>query len=351
VSDRRTERRRGTLVARLLAGGWRAVPPPLEMGAADLREIAGLLLRSGGAGLAWRRLRELPLAASPEADRLRQAYRLQVLRASLHERDLQHALAILRAIGIEPLLVKGWAVARWYPEPPVRAYGDIDLCVRPGDFGAVKAALGEECTVDLHCGLPPLDDRPLQDIWQRAVAVAGEGFSVATPAREDHLRYLCLHALAHGICRPLWLADLGAAVETAEALDWDRVLSGDGRRTQWVICALGLASRLLGARLMGAPVRVAEAPLPKWLIPSVLEGWGRPTVAHGNRTPMAHYLRRPAGLMGALRSRWPGPIEASIGRRAAFDERPRLPIQAAECVSRTLRFARAVPALLRAADR
>jgi hypothetical protein len=319
------------------------------MASADLGEIAWLLLRSGGAGLVWRRLRELPAAASPEADRLRQAYRLHLLRATVHERDLRRALGILHAVGIEPLLVKGWAVARWYPEPGLRPYGDVDLCVRPQELQAAQAALADECTVDLHCGLPPLDDRPLQDVWRRSVPLTGDGFVVATPGREDHLRYLCLHALSHGICRPLWLADLGAAVETAEALDWDRVLSGDERRTEWVICALGLASRLLGARLMGAPARVAEARLPRWLIPSVLEGWGRPTTAPGNRTPMAYYLRRPAGALAALRTRWPSAVEASIGRGAAFDERPRLPIQLAECVSRTLGFARRAPALLRAA--
>src|SRR5205814_891640 len=72
---------------------------------------------------------------------------------------------------------------------------------------------------------------------------------------EDHLRLLCLHMLVHGVCRPLWLCDIGAALESRPAeFDWRWFLSGDPRRTRWALCALGLAHELLGARLQDTPV-------------------------------------------------------------------------------------------------
>src|SRR5207245_8330799 len=164
--------------------------------------------------------------------------------------------------------------------------------------------------VDLHCGLRMLDDRRLDDLYDRSVRIDAGGFVVRTLGREDHLRYLCLHALGHGAWRPLWLCDLGAGLEASPGgLDWDCILSGDARRTGLVICALALAHRLLGARPEGAPA-VAEARLPRWLISSTLREWGRSKIAHGNRTPMVFYMRRPAGLLAALRTRWPGPVEA-----------------------------------------
>jgi hypothetical protein len=42
---------------------------------------------------------------------------------------------------------------------------------------------------------------------------------------------------------------------------------------------------------------------------------------------MATYLRNPAGLLKALRTRWPDPIEATIRLKGPFNEVPRLPFQ------------------------
>jgi hypothetical protein len=334
---------RGERVAAAVAGSWREPAEPLRLSAPDLAEITPLLLRSGAAGLVSRRLG--PDAASCRAAfELRQAYRLHTLQAALHERAIVRAMTALRAAGVEPLLAKGWAAARLYPQPGLRPYGDIDLCVRPEDFRTAQAALSsaaaEGDVVDLHNGFAMLDDVGLQRLFDRSVLVGLNGIAVRTLGPEDHLRYLCLHMLGHGAWRPLWLCDLGAALESLSAsLDWDRVFVGSRRRSEWVSCALALAHELLGARLQDAPAVIRNRRLPAWLVPSVLRAWGQIQTAHGNRTPMAVYLRRPQGLLAALRQRWPGAVEASIGVGASPDDLPRLPFQLAECVSRTLRFA------------
>jgi hypothetical protein len=178
-----------------------------------------------------------------------------------------------------------------------------------------------------------------------------DGFPVRILAPEDHLRLLCLHMLGHGAWRPLWLCDLAVALEAGPAgCDWNRLLAGDARRRQWIACALALAHELLGARLEGAPAAVGERRLPRWLLPTVLSAWSgiSPETPQGVRRPMSDYLFRPAGLLRALRVRWPNPIEATVGVGGPFNELPRLPFQIGECLSRTARFVRGLPRLLHA---
>jgi hypothetical protein len=141
--------------------------------------------------------------------------------------------------------------------------------------------------------------------------------------------------LAHGLDRPVWLCDVAALLE-AGPLDWCYLDAGDAARTDAVHVALGLARRLLDARgaLSPAAARRADA-LPRWIEPATLAEWG---VTRPRRQPIASYRRRPLALPAALWHRWPNAMEATMGRRAAFDERPRLPLQLGECVARTARF-------------
>jgi putative nucleotidyltransferase-like protein len=128
---------------------------------------------------------------------LRQAYRYEVLQAALREHQLIQSLKLLRSARIEPMLAKGLAVARLYPERGLRPYGDIDLYV----FRR----------------------------WQ-----LGRG--------------------------------------------------------------------------------------------------------HIGTLPAAALLRRPAGLLKALRPRWPNPIQATVSLGGSFNELPRLPFQLGECMKRTSQF-------------
>ncbi|HYX40092.1 MAG TPA: nucleotidyltransferase family protein, partial [Pyrinomonadaceae bacterium] len=162
-------------------------------------------------------------------------------------------------------------------------------------------------------------------------------------APEDHLRLLCVHLLRHGAWRPLWLCDVAAAIETRAALfDWSRVLEGDQRRARWVGCAVGLAHKLLGARVEGTPFEAESRKLPRWLVPEVLKQWETPFPAQQApmryRAPMRKYVRRPRGLWRDLLNRWPNPIEATVRVGGPFNELPRWPFQLANCVKRAARF-------------
>jgi len=349
---------RGRVVARILAGAWRTSPPHLDLSRAALVAAAPLLLASGAAGLAWWRLRGSPLAEAAEEAGLRQAYRLHTLEAAVHRRRILEAFRAFQAAGLDPVLVKGWAIARLYPEEGLRPYTDLDLHVRGEDAAAATAIAldlaGRGFRVDLHRGWGRLDDRAAGVLLGGSARVALEDGAIRVLGFEDHVRLLCLHMLGHGAWRPLWLSDLAVALESPPSgFDWDRLLGGEQCRNEWVAGALALAHALLGASLEGAPARVRERRLPRWLVPTVLKAWGSlsPDTPQGSRQPMSDYLWRPAGWLRALRIRWPNPIEATIGVGGPFNEIPRLPFQIRECLSRAARFAGEMRARRRARSR
>jgi hypothetical protein len=329
---------KGLVVATALSGAWRSVPAPLGLDATELSEVTPLLLAAGTGGLGWRCVEASELSQSRPALKLRQAYRLHTLQAVLRQRELVTVTRLLRSAGVEPLLGKGWAAARLYPEPGLRPYGDFDLCVRPEQFRAAQEVLRSPdaigCAVDLHQGLAPqwegaafslLDDRPLESLYQRSQLVMLDGTPVRVLGPEDHLRLLCLHMLSHGAWRPLWLCDIGAALENRPPeFDWDRCLSGDRRRSDWVACSIGLAHQLLGARVADTPVAERGQRLPGWLVPTVLRQWGQ---VYTHRAPISSCLRRPARLLKELRHHWPNGVEATVDVRGPFNEWPRLPFQ------------------------
>jgi hypothetical protein len=346
---------RGKLVAQLLAGTWRSADPSppsagkLIAGAAEhdkveacptreeLEVIAPLLFKSGAAGLAWRKIRDSDLRHSSAARQLQTAYRSQSLQAALHQRHLKQVIPILRSLGAEPMLVKGWAIARLYPEPGLRPFCDLDLCVSPAHHAAAAAAIKipeiQECAVDLHLGFGKFYEKDEDHIFERSRLVRLGDLDVRVLGAEDDLRFLCLHLLRHGAARPLWLVDVAVSLESRpDDFDWDRCLSGSRRHADWVACAIGMAHRVLGARLDGIPVAARARRLPRWLVPPILKEWGTPC-----ETPrqVAAYLRHPLLLSRELQYHWPNPIEATMTVQGPFNQVPRLVFQIGHIVSRT----------------
>ena len=333
---------RGKWVAELLKHAWRRDPSPPSLSPAALAEITPLLLKTGSAGLGWWRIQHSELRTSEAAHKLKHAYISHVLGAELQEREIVQAFGLLRSAGIEPLLGKGWAVTRLYPSGGLRSYVDIDLCVRREQRSMAARTLSdlvaEGCWLDLHTQFRPLD-RTVEELYLHSQLAPLGQVEVRVLGPEDQVRLLCLHMLYHGVFRPVWLCDLGLALESLPPhFDWDYFLSGSERYLDWVLCALRLAHQLLGASLpKNSPLASRGSHLPSWLVPSVLEQWGK--MEHYMDTlPMAYYLRHPKRLLQALRLRWPNPIHATVRVGGPFNELPRLPFQVAECFRRTAKF-------------
>ena len=144
----RERRSKGELVAIALRGAWRETPPPLALGANDLRLIAPVLLRSGSAALAWWKATSAGSAPSQIPEEFLNAYKSQLLSAAVHECKVKEVFTALDAAGVDAMLVKGWAIARRYPMSALRPYGDLDLRAS----GAVRISRQSYESLLLKCG-------------------------------------------------------------------------------------------------------------------------------------------------------------------------------------------------------
>jgi len=336
----------------LLARSWDRDPAPVELPGDAFAAAAELLLASGAGALAWRRIRGGPLAATAAGQQLRDAYRQHAITAAAHEHVLKESLRLLREVGIDPILTKGWSVARLYPDPGLRPYGDVDLFVDSADRARAAAHLAageaQDWPVDLtHHDLPPEDAAGL---FARSRVVPLDGVPVRVLAPEDQLRQLTTHQLRHALWRPLWLVDVAVLLESLEpGFDWDRALAGPRAVRDGVTCVAALAGRLLGARLDGTPL--AGARLPRWLAPAVTAQWAGLTTHYYDGVPLAAHLGSPRRLLAAIRQRWPSPIQATVSRGAPFNDWPRWPFQVADCAIRLLRSIARLPSTRRALER
>ena len=318
---------RSEIVADILATAWRARPEPLAIAPAHLAAaLPSLLPPSGLSALAWWRLRHSDGSVTPDA--LADARGLVASQAFLHRRDLVRVVTHLRAAGVEAILVKGWAIARLYPDPHMRPSSDLDLCVRRADYRDARHSLAHlAAPVDLHRGFDTLDEGMEDDLFARSRLADCDGTPVRVLAPEDHLRVLCHHLLRHGVSRPLWLCDVALAVEERpQDFDWARCLGPSPRVADWIACAIGLAHQLLGARIDDVPLRIRDRRLPRWLVPIALREWER---EHRVLAPLADHVRRPAQLLAEAPAHWPNGIRATVELRRQFNEWPRLPYQVA----------------------
>jgi hypothetical protein len=270
---------------------------------------------------------------------------MQVLHCGLHERKLVDVITRLNAVDIQPVVVKGWAVARLYPDPRLRPHGDIDVCVPAAHYAAARAALPDRefgDWVDLHDGFKDVFEREGTDEYfarSRPVTLGGARFAVLCP--EDHLRLLCLHLLRHGALKPLWLCDVAVAVERRPAdFDWDRVLGGRTREAEWIAATIVLARNLLEARIDDTPIGTRVPRVPRWLESSVLTRWG--ALLHF-RSGTGRALTSPATVWREFTDRLDHPLEATIAVRGPLNDAPRWPFHMADTVRRAGLFVAHLP--------
>ncbi len=260
------------------------------------------------------------------------------MRNALTERDLEALVRALASSGTASMIVKGWAVARFYPDPDLRPYGDIDVVVAPEDYQRARATVARlapllHAAVDLHGGLRGLLDHELDDVLARSTEESLGGVRVRSPCPEDHARLVAIHLLRHGAARPLWLLDLAVLIERRPpGFDWSRLLTPRRRLTSWVATAILLARSLLGLDLRATPLAEAPAP-PAWIADEVLSRWSRASGFGEFVEPLALV----AGIRRVVRNwreRVPSPIQASLRFGLPPGGWARWPLQLAEFVIR-----------------
>lgn len=325
----------------------------------ELSRLVPLLIGSGTAGFAWLSISRSPdLKTTKQASDLRNAYRHLAIQASVKGEALEALAGVFAAAGLEPLIFKGWAIARYYAAPHLRPFGDLDLCAPPGRHGEAAALLrkhatdvlphdsegmvhlrnnfrveispGLASTVDLHPDLTKYRCPSLAAVYDRSIPVLLPGGTVRVPALEDHLRLAILHFLRHGGWRPLWLTDIAAMLESVtDSFDWDLCLGDEPHVRRWICCILQLASDLLAARNEHVPASCRVDDMPPWIARTVVNEWRAPFAARQAVRPLTDAIADPRLLPGELLQRWPNAIRATADRDGAFDGSTRLPYQLA----------------------
>lgn len=342
-----TSRSLGSEIARVLTHSWRHPVEPVTL-PESLERYLPLLTSLGVAGLVYRKLdlRNNVGVVNYWSD----AFRQFAVEAMLHEHSVVDIFQRARARQVEPILFKGWAIARLYPDVALRPYGDIDLWVRPEEIESLSAALppDNQYCVEPHATFYRDFERSFDEVMRDSQLVRLGDESIRLPSAEDHLRFVCLHFLHHGGWRPLWLCDVALMIESRpNNFDWDKCLRGSRKYADWVICVIGLANQLLGANISGTPAEKRAQSLPRWISEAALSQWGKGSGMSRAENLSVAFAERPAGprqVSQALSEHWRNPIQASVEMNAGFNDWPRIAFQIGAAVSRLPEFARSLRA-------
>jgi Uncharacterised nucleotidyltransferase len=159
---------------------------------------------------------------------------------------LAEAVLALRAGGIEPLLIKGPAIAHLlYDVPAERVYGDIDLLVEPGQVPGARAVLAQlgysdrvpglratevvhaegyrrgPAVVELHWQLNLMRVPDAYDLLSHdSVSLPIAGVNVQIPSPAGQALIVALHAVQHGPAHVGARTDLALAVDRLDLEVW-----------------------------------------------------------------------------------------------------------------------------------
>ena len=236
------------------------------------------------------------------------------------------AFSLFREQGIEPILIKGLAAGRYYPDSHPRLSIDMDLAVEGDDFAKAdliaRAASPDGLAIDLHRELRHLDTAPWADLFAGSEILDVDGGSIRVLRPEDHLRVICVHWLNDGGGNKERLWDVYYMVANRPTdFDWDRFLQPvSERRRRWLICTIGLAHRFLGLDLDDTPIKDEARNLPDWLIKAVEREWSSET----SFIPLETAVHDRSMLVKQILQRFrPNPIRATIEMEGSFDAKTR----------------------------
>ena len=301
--------------ARLLLGAARRDPAPATLLALigpdfDWRMLEAFAQRQFATATLYRRLQALPPNAVPGdvMQRLSAAGMVGEFRQRCLERALGEAVATLAGVGVQPLLLKGAALAvTVYPAFTDRGMVDLDLMVPPDQEDRAWNALLEAGWVptgseqmrpffDQHHHRVPLvapwlgharlelhtrlfhGQGPFaftaDDLWRDASTVTVAGKPVLVPSSDHSLLYLCMHfawshALARGLLRALQDLEMLRQATGDVDVSFARV-ARNARAASCCYWTLRFAQRLFDLPISEALLAELRPPRTGWML-DVLE--------------------------------------------------------------------------------
>ncbi len=207
--------------------------------------------------------------------RLHQMGRVAVALEVLRRLELERVVLAMRAAGVQPLLMKGAALAYLhYPEPSLRPRYDTDLLVHPDDRDAVAETMrelgyrratqtsgdlvmpqatfemrdrfGTYHAYDVHWKIanpqPFANLLPIDALRTRAVEVPALGTWARALGDVDALLLACIHRVAHHAdsARLLWLYDIHLIASGLDRQAFARLTELATATAMTAICARGL---------------------------------------------------------------------------------------------------------------
>lgn len=322
-------------LGRILAGR----PPGTEL---DWESIASLARRHGVSPFLFWRLREARARGRVAVPaELLVALQEDLYAAAAHgiiaERQLVEVLKGLQGAEVSSVVVKGAAVAAYYPDPALRRFGDLDLWLRPEDLALAEQALfglgyaylkPKAWWLRQFQHLPPLERKsggvhvelhwrldseqetgrlPLPDLWARAVPWCLGGQPALRLEPVDTVLHLCRHAVVQHRARlglrPL--CDLAQVTGGWGGAEWESLVqrSREYALARPVFLMLSLMEQVLGRSPPGKVMSALKPPdgasLPEDSLRLFMELDGDPAFA----VPMAFLQAKGKGTAAArLRS-------------------------------------------------
>lgn len=284
--------------ARLLWAACRPVPDVegcerAVAGGADLSWASRVAVAQRVSPLLWRVAQRWASSEDLWSEALRDDYRRCKAQA-LMVRPLLRSLVLepLASAGVQPMLIKGAAIAERYGEPGMRPMDDLDVLAQPDQHRKAIAVLrkaGWRTTprqgpsyslslahpqmpglpVDLHHDLAVAEDQVFRftaaDLWKSGRSGSLFGSPALVPSPEMELLLIATHAGKpyHNFDRLLWAVDaaviVSAADSTGSPIDWGWVQEASRRAFARSALAVLLAqAERLGAE-SPAPLREVQA--------------------------------------------------------------------------------------------
>ena len=282
-----------------------------------------------------------------QPDTISDEYKYYLLRKRHAENLILNAFRGLRHEGIEPVLIKGWAAARNYPESKPRFSGDIDLAVSAHDYERTKTLLESGIGgVDLHNELRHLDSVDWQQLIANSQLVKLDDEDIRVLSAEDHLRVMCVHWLTDGGENRERLWDIVYAVRNRPAdFDWSKCLNVVSvTRQKWIIATIGIAHKYLGLELEGVPFADEARKIPAWMTRCLEKEWAKGLELRA----LESQLKYPRSLLKQIAKRIPpNPIQAMVNCEADLSGNFRMGFQIRDMFKRLMPSVRRVSSAIR----
>ncbi len=331
MKDYSNEQSLSNLLVKFLRHSWREQTDSPDITKEELEYITPILIELGTGGLAWYRVRLSSFRDTDCAEKFHQAYRFVKLRVKMREMAMQRAFNLFRSHDIEPILIKGWSVARFFPDNAMRHYSDVDFFIPPDKYDLAQKLFlkeaAEDFYLDLQKGTGYLDESTFDDVFSRSILVKFGETQVRVLSHEDLLRIVCYHWLHDGCVRFTGLCDIALLLESRpKNFDWKICLGANHTRSHWIACAIKLSGEMFGVELEGVPEDIKNLKIPKWLIRAILKEWDKPTRERIYPHPSLFLeLKKPLSFIKSARKRFPpNPIQSTIFLNGYFNETPRL---------------------------